>query len=122
MCYILSLIRPSKCVAHRLISSMLERTKKSEKTVPFNSGEATAEHEAKHANLLLVITLKTQNLGLGPRNAANRGFELEEILCLSVHCVPTNLSLSSRLCLFLVAVLRLYPSSVHYVHTAVEQL
>lgn len=40
----------------------------------------------------------------------------------SVHCVPTNLSLSSRLCLFLVAVLRLYPSSVHYVHTAVEQL
>lgn len=71
MLYTQSLIRPSKCVAHRLISSMLERTKKSEKTVPFNSGEATAEHEAHaHAdgacdNLLLVITLNTQNLGLG---------------------------------------------------------
>lgn len=38
-------------------------------------------------------------------------------------CVSTNLSLSPRLCQSVsVAVLRLYPSSVHYVHTAGEEL
>lgn len=86
MLYTQSLIRPSKCLAHSVISSMLERTKKSEKNSSFNSGTATAEHEAKHAhadgtcgNLFIGHPFKnTQNLGLGPRIAANRGFELEE--------------------------------------------
>lgn len=73
---------------------------------------------------LLVITLKThRTLDLDPEMQLMEGSSWrDDFVFVSVHCVPTNLSLSSRLCLFLVAVLRLYPSSVHYVHTAVEQL